>query len=55
MKRFDAFVIQEGKDKNFWHKCGVAFENRDGSLNVQLHSLPVDGKFQLREPKEKDE
>jgi hypothetical protein len=31
----------------------VAWYNKDGSINVQLSSLPLDGKLHLREPKEK--
>ena len=38
-------------DKPFWDRIGVAFRNRDGSLNVQLNSLPLDGKLHIRESK----
>ena len=40
------------KPMNFWQKIGAAWQNRDGSINGHLNSLPVDGKFQLRKPKE---
>lgn len=44
------YVITQNKEgKNFWHKIGVAFENRDGSLNVKLHALPINGEMHIRE------
>jgi hypothetical protein len=55
-KRLAAYVIIErkGYDKPFWNRIGSAFFNRDGSINVLLDSLPLQGKIQLREdlPKE---
>lgn len=51
-KRFDVFNVKEApegsKNKSFWNKLGVAFENKDGSLSVHLDSLPIDGKLQIR-------
>jgi hypothetical protein len=44
----------EGKDrKTYFNRAGVAFENRDSSLNVKLDILPF-VTFQIREapPKE---
>jgi hypothetical protein len=41
----------EGTDKkSYWNRVGVAFENRDGSINVKLDFLPG-VKLQIREPK----
>jgi hypothetical protein len=50
----------EGKDKKtFWNRIGVAFENRDGSLNLRFDYLPArpDITVQVREfsAKEKDD
>jgi hypothetical protein len=49
-----AYVITERNGRNFWNRCGVAFVNNDGSLNVKLESLPVSGEIQIRDyvPKE---
>lgn len=49
--RLDAFTIvaREGA-KPFWVKIGAAFENSDGSVNLYLDALPVNGKVQLRRP-----
>jgi hypothetical protein len=47
----DVFVISKNGDKTYWNKCGRAFVNSDGSLNVRLDLLPnVD--LQIRERKE---
>ncbi|HUT53757.1 MAG TPA: hypothetical protein VM658_10220 [bacterium] len=47
-------IVNNGKDKKgFWLKIGVAFENQDGSLNVALNCLPLDGKLHIRDRKEK--
>lgn len=47
-------IVQNGKDnKGYWIKIGVAFTNKDGSLSVILNCLPLDGKLQIRDRKEK--
>ena len=44
------YTIVEGKDdKSFWRQLGVAFLNRDGSINILLDALPVNGKLQIRD------
>ena len=49
----EVFVIEKNGDKSYWHRAGVAFENRDGSLNVKLDLFPgVD--LQIRDRKEPD-
>lgn len=48
----DAFTIVEGKDgKSRWVRIGSAFTNKDGSMNIFLDALPLDGKVQIRERK----
>lgn len=37
------------KDKTVWLRMGTCFENRDGSWNVYLDGLPVNGKLQIRD------
>lgn len=52
----DAFQITEGKDgKSRWTKIGMAFVNKDGSINVLLDAFPKDGKIQLRDKPRKKE
>ena len=57
-RRFDVYVVedytQEGEEKAYWIRVGVAFENKDGKgFNLQLSSLPINGKLVMRlhEPK----
>jgi len=45
--------INGGKD--FWQRIGVAFINRDGSMNVKLNALPVSGMLHIRENVKKEE
>lgn len=48
------YVISGKGERKFWTKVGVAFVNRDGSLNCKLDSLPIDGELHIRDftPKE---
>ena len=49
----DVYAIYEPKnderDRARWVRVGVAFPNRDGSLNVLLHALPLSGRLQIRD------
>jgi hypothetical protein len=50
------FVIQTDPDdenKSYWHRCGVAFVNKDGSLNVKLDLFP-NVSLQIRDAREKE-
>jgi hypothetical protein len=44
-----AYVITEHMGRTFWNRIGVAFENSDGSLNVKLDALPVNGELHIRD------
>jgi hypothetical protein len=49
----EVYVIQPNPNdarKSFWHRCGVAFVNRDGSLNVKLDLFPG-VQIQIRDPR----
>jgi hypothetical protein len=52
LKKVYTIVDREGKD-SIWIEVGIAFDNKDGSMNVHLNALPVNGKLHIREPKEK--
>lgn len=46
---FTVFSIKAAKDgASTWVKAGSAYVNRDGSINVYLDVLPLDGKLHLR-------
>ncbi len=52
-KRYQVFSIKEihehNEKKSVWVKAGSAWVNRDGSINVYLDVLPLDGKLHVRE------
>lgn len=51
----DVYIISERGDneKAYWQKIGIAFVNRDESLNVVLDALPLTGKLHIRERSKK--
>ncbi|MBF0491819.1 MAG: hypothetical protein HQM15_03470 [Deltaproteobacteria bacterium] len=57
MENKDVFLITEQVPlgdkpaKTIWTKIGVAFVNRDQSLNVLLDALPLHGKLHIRDRK----
>jgi hypothetical protein len=48
-RRWAVFTIVEAEERSTWRRVGVAFLNRDGSFNVYLDALPLNGKLHLRE------
>jgi hypothetical protein len=42
-------VVDRGQGRSFWIRVGVGFTNRDGSLNLRLDAIPVNGTLQVRE------
>ena len=43
-------IVDRGEGKKpLWIRIGTAFPNRDGSMNVHLDALPVNGKLQIRD------
>lgn len=45
-------IIERGSGRPaHWLRVGIAFINRDGSLNVRLDALPVTGTLHIRDPK----
>ena len=42
-------VIERGQGKSFWVRIGVGFTNRDGSINLRLDAIPVNGSLQVRD------
>lgn len=44
------YNITKGSDgRTYWTKIGVAFPNRDGSLNVKLTLVPLNGELHIRD------
>ena len=47
---FEAYTVveREGQERGFWLRIGAGWENRDGSINVVLNALPLNGRLNLR-------
>lgn len=45
-------IIEREDGPNLWLKIGIAWVNRDGSINVKLDALPVNGMLHIRDKKE---
>jgi hypothetical protein len=46
---------ENGKEKKtFWMRVGIAFVNRDGSINIHLDAMPKNMKLQVRDFDERD-
>jgi hypothetical protein len=42
-------VVERGQGKSYWTRVGIGFTNRDGSLNLRLDAIPINGTLQVRE------
>lgn len=52
-KRLAVFTIVEmNEERALWRRVGNAFLNRDGSYNLYLDALPVNGRLHMREYQE---
>lgn len=59
-QRWDVVSIREytdgsGQQRTSWTKVGVGFTNQNGSINIQLEQVPLNGKLQLQVPISKEE
>ena len=53
-KRLTVFSVREGRPgTSYWTRAGWAVVNRDGSLNLLLDVLPLNGRLHVRETAEK--
>lgn len=52
VRRKEVFHIveREGHDP-IWARIGIAFVNRDESLNLYLDMLPINGRLHVRDPR----
>jgi hypothetical protein len=49
------YTIVRKDQQAYWHRIGSAFVNKDGSLNLVLFALPVNGELHVRDAKIKEE
>lgn len=50
LQRFAVFAVRQSKGQTIWVRAGIAYENKDGSMEVHLDVLPIDGKLHMRHP-----
>jgi hypothetical protein len=58
----DVFTIHEGekagadgKKKSYFVRIGVGYVNQDGSINLKLNALPVNGTIHVRNHESQEE
>jgi len=49
------YTITERGEKHFWNRIGVGYVNRDGSLNIKLDAMPVNGTMHVRDWTSRDD
>ena len=42
-------VVERSQGKSIWTRVGVGFVNQDGSINLRLDAIPVNGTLQVRD------
>jgi hypothetical protein len=42
-------IIEKAGREPFWLRIGWCFTNRDGSFNIHLDAVPINGKLQVRD------
>lgn len=47
-------IADRGNGRKYWLRIGVAFVNRDNSLNVRLDAIPLNGQLHIRESPPRD-
>lgn len=55
--QFHVYTVKDRgeNNKSYWLRIGSAWTCKDGSLNITLDALPIDGKLNVRAPKVKEE
>ena len=54
-KPLKVYAIEDnGPEKKYWRDIGIAWRNRDNSLNVKLYMMPLLN-INIREQNERDE
>jgi hypothetical protein len=52
------YGVTEREDKSYWTRIGIAFTNKDGSLNLKLDFFPTDilnTTIQVRDQADRDD
>lgn len=53
----EVFTVSDRGDgkKGWWTRIGTAWKNKDGSINITLDALPLNGQLVMRKPQPRDE
>ncbi len=47
--RLAVYTVVEIEDRSIWRRVGAGYVTRDGSFNLYLEALPVNGRLHVRE------
>lgn len=47
--RLAVYTVAEVEDRSIWRRIGAGYVARDGSINLYLEALPVNGRLHVRE------
>ena len=47
--RLAVYTVVEVEDRSIWRRVGAGYVTRDGSFNLYLEALPVNGRLHVRE------
>lgn len=50
MKNVYSIVERKKDGKRFWLRIGHGVENKDGSLDIYLDAMPINGRLVVRDP-----
>jgi len=50
-----AIIEKNGDGDDYWQRVGSAWTNKDGSINLSMNALPLNGKLRIRVPKSDEE
>lgn len=54
LKAVYTIVEREGTKGNRWVRIGIGFVNQDGSINVRLDAVPINGRLHVRDHQKKE-
>lgn len=47
--RLAVYTVAESEERSIWRRIGAGFVAKDGSINLYLEALPVNGRLHVRE------
>lgn len=47
-------IVERKEARNIWIRVGIGFVNGDGSINIRLDAVPVDGRLHVRNFQKKE-